>query len=100
MRVVRFEELDSERLVVGEEPLRVMIISEPFIVLGRFGYQVAFEVYSKKKNREYVFVAGAVSIAEGLEMIRSETAASFYTGIEFWVQKASSERTSKYIISA
>jgi len=99
-RVVRYSDLDHERVLVDEEPIRLMITSEPFIVIGRYGYQVAFEVYSKKRNREYVFIAGAASIAEGLENIKAESESSSYSGLEFWVQKASVERSSKYIITS
>ena len=94
-----FENLSEEILSVDSEPKRIEILSEPFPVFTRFGYQVAFRVWLKKKKREAVLIAGASSLSKGIENLKDIWECDSYTGMEFWIQKESDDRRAKYLVS-
>ncbi len=93
------DDIQTERLKIDIEPIRLQILTEPYIVFGRFGYQVAFDVWLAKKKREYILLAGAKSLSEGIEQLMEISDLNSYIGLEFWVQKESDNRMSKYLVS-
>ena len=93
------EEVSIERLKVDTEPVRIQIISEPYIVHGRFGYQAAFDVWLVKRKRECLLLVAARSLSAGIEKIVHENECTSYVGLEFWIQKENETRMAKYIVS-
>ncbi len=93
------DEIQSERLKIDIEPVRLQIISEPYIVFGRFGYQIAFNVWLSKKKRESILLSSAISLSSGIEQLMKASDSNSYIGLEFWVQKESDNKMSKYIVS-
>lgn len=95
-----FSENDDgmEQLKVTTEPLRLNIISEPYVIYSKFGYQPAVNVWSGKRKREYRLLISAKSLSDGLEAIRKSTELGLFTGLEFWLHKSSEERNSLYIV--
>jgi len=98
--LVRYlDDIQTERLKIDVEPMRLQFITEPYIVFGRFGYQAAFNVWLAKKKREYILLVGASSLSAGIEQLMKASDLNSYIGLEFWVQKESDNKMSKYVVS-
>jgi hypothetical protein len=92
-------EIDSSigRLVVTEEPLRIRFESEAFVIGQIRGYAAAAYVLSTKQKRRHYLLLGAKSIYEQLEPLREANNGALL-GIEVWIRKAGTEKTSAYIL--
>jgi len=86
-----------EYLKIDVEPRRVQIISEPYVIYTKRGYQPVVDVIDTKNKREYNLFISAKSLSERLEMLKSENNGRF-RGLEFWIRKQSYERTAPYIL--
>ena len=88
---------DRERLIVSTNPVKLRIESNPYVIfLGRSFIPVV-NVYDIKMKREYYLPIGAQSIS--LPMHSWLEQEEQLTNIEFWVNKESELRTSKYEVS-
>ena len=94
-----FIEEDLEVLKVDTEIVKLRIFGEPYVVYTSFGYQAAIDVWHIKKKRKLRLYLSAKSLASQLEEIRRTNGLQAFTGIEFWIKKASSKRASPYVLS-
>ena len=90
-------ETDKDILKIDTEPVRVQILTEPYVVSNSFGYAPAINVWVKKRKREYVMYVSARSLAKGIEHIRQRNDGIF-KGLEIWIKKESPEKTAKYVV--
>jgi hypothetical protein len=89
--------MTEEKIIIGTEPIKLLITSEPRVIYTRRGYQAVVSVFHKKKRREgYIFLS-ASSLANTLESLRNENDGKM-SGLEFWIRKKSAEKMSPYII--
>ena len=79
------------------EPQYVQIVSEPYVVFTRRGYQPVVDVVPRKSKKPLPMRISATSLSNQLEIMRNENEGIFM-GLEFWIRKASYERTSLYIL--
>ena len=89
--------LNNDRIVIEVEPVKLQTISEPYVVSTPFGYQVAIDVFETKKKRKKSLLLAAKSLFTELESLRGENNGKL-NGLEFWVNKESAEKKSKYVI--
>jgi hypothetical protein len=87
--------MQLEKLKVTEEPVRVRIDSEPFVVFTPFGYAGAVEAYLPKKKHSRLLMLSASSLAKAIEEMRQKNGGKF-VGIEFWVNKKNSDKRAPY----
>jgi hypothetical protein len=90
-------EIEKDTLKIDTEPVRVQVLSEPYVVFNRFGYAPVIDVWVKKRKREYIMYLSAKSLGQGIEAIRQSNQSGF-KGLEFWIRKETAEKTSKYMI--
>lgn len=84
-------------LKIDAEPQLVQILSEPCLAFTSRGYQPIVRVMLKKIKQEYILFISSKTLAEQIETMRVENNNQF-TGLEFWIRKASYEKTAPYII--
>ena len=89
--------LKHDRIVIGIEPIKLLTISEPYVVTSFFGYQVAIDVLETKKKKPKTLLLTAKSLSMALESMREENN-GMLNGLEFWINKESEEKKSKYVI--
>jgi hypothetical protein len=89
--------LNNDRIVIEVEPVKLQTISEPYVVSTPFGYQVAIDVFETKKKRKKSLLLAAKSLFTELESLREENNGKL-NGLEFWINKESAEKKSKYVI--
>lgn len=80
------------------EPVRLQVLSEPYVVYTKRGYQPALDVFVRKQKRTYTLFIAAKSLTESLEHLRSGNGGRL-SGLEFWIRKIGFERTSQYELS-
>ena len=94
-----FIEEELEALKVDTEPVRLRIISEPYVIFTPFGYQAAIDVWQiKKKTKKRLFLS-AKTLSLQLETIRKENKMNNFFGMEFWINKESASRKSPYVLA-
>jgi len=87
----------GDRLVVDQEPVRVRITSEPYLILTKLGYQPAVDLILEKSKRRCFLYISASSIAKHLEELRIDNKGVFF-GLEFWIRKSGPDRRSPYVV--
>lgn len=88
---------DRERLIVSTNPVKLRIESNPYVIfLGRSFIPVV-DVYDIKRKREYFLPISAQSIS--LPMKNFLDLEGQLVNLEFWINKESEIKTSKYEIS-
>jgi hypothetical protein len=88
---------NRERLIVSTNPVKLRIESNPYVIfLGRSFIPVV-DVYDIRMKREYYLPIGAQSIS--LPMKNWFELEGQLVNIEFWINKESELRTSKYEVS-
>lgn len=88
---------DLPYLSIDADPILVQILSEPYLVCTKRGYQPIVKVIlSKKKTIHLMFIA-ASSLTRQLEDLRLQNNGLF-TGLEFWVRKESYKQMASYIL--
>lgn len=93
-----FVEEELEPLKVNTEPVRLRIVSEPYVIFSPYGYQAAIDVWQIKKRRKKRLFLSARTLAVQLEAIRKENEMKNFSGIEFWINKESNSRKSPYVL--
>jgi hypothetical protein len=89
--------INFDRLVVDQEPHYIMFTSEPYVVQLKTGFVVAADLIIQKTKKEKTLLLGAQSLSLPL-FERMADNKNKLTGIEVWIYKDGSERTSKYIV--
>jgi hypothetical protein len=91
--------LNHERLVIDQEPRRLLFSSEPYPVLLKTGMTVAADVilHKGKSRVNKSLIISPYSLANPLT-IRMIENSNKLTGIELWIYKSGSEKTSSYVV--
>jgi len=92
-----FEAAPGERFVANTTPVKVEIVSEPFLVVTRFGYLPMVKVKNADSGAEQCLLVGSQSITTALEELRLENEGKL-VGLKIVVSKESEDKKSKYII--
>jgi len=92
-----FEAAPGDRFVAGTTPAKIEIVSEPFIVVTRFGYLPMVKVKNIESNAEQCLLIGSQSITTALEELRIENEGKL-SGLKIAISKESEDKKSKYII--
>ena len=80
------------------EPLRIEIVTEPYVLLTFKGYAPVVGVAtSEHTDPPLPLFIGSSSLSQGLEILREQNGGKF-TGIKCMISKESVERYSKYIV--
>ena len=90
-------EQPNERIKVDVEPRRLLVTSDPYVVLTSRGYQVAIAVFERKRKRSYELLIGSKSLSQGLAPLVEENNGRF-VGLDFWIRKEDGDKFSKYIV--
>ncbi len=86
-----------DRLRVTTEPVRLLVASEPYLILTAFGYEAAVEVVLTKSQGVRYLLIGPRSLAVRLEEMRFQNG-GFFSGLEFWVYKSGDDKKSSYVV--
>ncbi len=92
-----FEAAPGDRFAATTTPAKVEIISEPFLVVTRFGYLPMVKVKNLELNAEQCLLIGSQSISTALEELRTANEGKL-VGIKIAVSKESEDKKSRYII--
>lgn len=90
-------ETSPPQLKVDIEPIRLLFISEPYVIFTKRGYQAAVNVFDQKRRTEHFIYLGAQSLAEQLEVLRASNEGRL-KGIEVWIRKKDATRFAKYYV--
>jgi hypothetical protein len=86
----------TERLKIqGTKPVRIKIISDPYIIDTVFGYAPVIDVAVGKAS--FYFFIGTKSLADGIEKLRAENGGAFI-GLELKVRRASDDKKAPYVV--
>ena len=91
------EAAPGERFAASTTPAKVEIVSEPFLVVTRFGYLPMVKVKSLESGAEQCLLIGSQSISTALEELRVENEGKL-AGIKIAVSKESEDKKSRYVI--
>ena len=92
-----FEAAPGDRFTASTTPVKVEIVSEPFLVVTRFGYLPMVKVKNLESNTEQCLLVGSQSISTALEELRAQNEGKLL-GLKLAVSKESEDKKSKYII--
>lgn len=92
-------EVNNERLIVDEEPRRVLFISEPYVAYTKAGFTAAADIVTNfgQVKREQTLLISAQSLSARLIQLIQENNNKL-AGIEVWIYKNGPEKTSKYVL--
>ena len=92
-------DFNHDRLVIDQEPVQLLFLSEPYPVLLRAGYVVAADVSVRISNRkvERSVIISSYSLANGLRPRIIENNKSL-SGVQVWIYKSGLEKTASYIV--
>ena len=93
-----FEAAPGDRFVATTTPAKVEIVSEPFLVVTRFGYLPMVRVKNIESGAEQCLLIGSQSITTALEELRIENEGKL-SGLKLAISKESEDKKSKYIIA-
>ena len=83
-----------ERLKIDTRPVKLRIESEPYVIFMGRAFVPVIDVYEVRKRREYILLISAQSISIPLKQWLDYEKSLVH--IEFWINKASEERSAKY----
>ncbi len=88
-----------ERLIIDQEPCKVIFSSEPYPVLLKTGLTVVADVIVNKNRSksERSLIISPFSLAKPLVMRIGENSNKLI-GIEVWIYKSGPDKTSAYIV--
>lgn len=84
-------------LKIDIEPKRLLITSEPYVVMTARGYAAVVNVLERKTKREFFIYIGALSLSKMLEQLSRENSGKML-GLEFWIRKRDADKLSPYVI--
>jgi len=79
------------------DPIKVKIISEPYVILTQRGYAPVVDIEAEEKPEASMMYISASSLSQALEGFRSENDMKF-SGISIKIRKESSDRFAKYVV--
>jgi hypothetical protein len=90
---------NHERLIVDQEPCKVIFSSEPYPVLLKTGLVVAADVIINKarSKTERSLIISPLSLAKPLVMRINENS-NMLCGIEVWIYKSGPDKTATFIV--
>jgi hypothetical protein len=90
---------NHERLIIDQEPCKVIFSSEPYPVLLKTGLTVVADVIVNKarSKSERSLIISPLSLAKPLVM-RIGDNSNKLSGIEVWIYKSGPDKTSAYIV--
>ena len=88
-------EPEHERLTIDEEPRRLLVTSEPYVIYNGWQYQPVVDVFEKKTRKEYYIYISANSLSKALELLRGDNKGKMM-GLEFWVHKEGPDKFAKF----
>ena len=86
-----------DQLKVDAEPKYVQIVSEPYIVLNRWGYAPVLDVIERKTKATWTLFISAATLSHQLELLKEENGGNF-SGLEFWIRRESYDKRAPYIL--
>jgi hypothetical protein len=92
-------ELTNERLIIGQEPVRLLFSSQPYPIITKMGFTVAADALVKKGRAQVpcsIIIAPA-SLASGLYQRMKENRDSL-VGVDVWIYKAGVEKSAPYVV--
>jgi hypothetical protein len=92
-----FEAAPGDRFTASTTPTKIEIVSEPFLVVTRFGYLPMVKAKNLESNAEQCLLIGSQSISTALEELRAMNEGKL-VGIKIAVSKESEDKKSRYII--
>ena len=87
-------DITRERLKIDTRPVKLRIESEPYVIFMGRAFVPVIDVYEVRKRREYILLISAQSISIPLKQWQDYEKSLVH--IEFWINKASEERSAKY----
>jgi len=84
-------------LKIDVEPKRLLITSEPYVLMSARGYAAVVNVLERKSKREFFIYIGAFSLSKVLEQLSNENSGKML-GLEFWIRKRDADKLSPYVI--
>jgi hypothetical protein len=84
-------------LKIDVEPKRLLVTSEPYVMMAARGYQAVINVFERKSKKEYFIYIGAKSLATALQELRQENNGKMF-GLEFWLRKKDSSKFAQYLV--
>jgi hypothetical protein len=92
-------DLRYDRLVIDQEPVHVLFVSEAYPVLLRMGYLVAADVSLRISSRkvERSIIVSSYSLANNLRHRIIENN-KMLSGVQVWIYKSGSDRKSSYVV--
>jgi hypothetical protein len=94
-----FDDPPFERLLVSSEPIKVVFVGEPYVVVTKRGYAVAATILEARQRKRRTLLLGAKSIAEALEPLRKDNKDRL-DGIEVWIWKDGDGQLAPYRLRA
>jgi hypothetical protein len=91
------ETISISALKIDTEPKRLLVTSEPYVIMTALGYQAVVNVIERKSRREHFIYIGPKSLAKPLDQLRQENGGKTL-GLEFWLRKKDGEKYSEYIL--
>jgi len=82
---------------VDAEPKYIQVVSEAYVVITKLGYAPVVDVIERRTSTTKALFISASSLSVQLEALREENGGKF-NGLEFWIRKASYEKTARYVI--
>ena len=83
-----------ERLKIDTKPIKLRIESEPYVIFMGRAFVPVINVYEVKKKKEHILIISAQSISIPLKRWLDDEKSLVH--MEFWINKASEERSAKY----
>jgi len=74
------------------------ILSEPYVMYGRMGYQAVIDVEDVHKGEKGYLIISAISLGEPLNQMSIETGGKL-KGLSISIQKENASRMSRYLVS-
>ena len=86
-----------EALKIDVEPKKLLVTSEPYVVMTSRGFVAAINVIERRSRREFLIYIGAMSLSKELEA-RSAQNGGKMLGLEFWIRKSDPSKFSPYVL--
>ena len=87
-----------EQIRIGEGTQLLQIISEPYVIYGRRGYQPAINVENLQSGKSGYLVLSALSLSESINDLVTANNGVF-TGLTILIKKASRDRMAPYVVT-
>lgn len=87
----------KQQIRISDSSVLIKIISEPYVIYTKRGYQPAVDVTDLHSGAEGFLIISAMSLADGIQpMVLANK--NHFSGIVAVVSRASKEKTAPYIV--